>query len=162
MNLGWILNWRKIIWDIFVKNGRTLLHILDAIMELLLNFLGVITVLWFYSKMSISLGDACRNKKEWNIIMYITLKLFSKKRERKKKTVWLDLSEDCTDVLRPMSKFLNICTFSFFKFFNLILFIFLYSRFLVVINFIHISVYMSVSLSLKWYLPHSTCSYHVP
>ena len=86
MNLGWILNWRKIIWDIFVKNGGTWLHILDGIMELLSNFLDVITVL-LYSKMSISLGDAYRNKKEWNIIMYMTLKLFSKKRERKKNTV---------------------------------------------------------------------------
>ena len=32
--------------------------------------------------------------------------------------------------------------FFFFFFFNLILFIFLYSRFLLVINFIHISVYI--------------------
>ena len=44
--------------------------------------------------------------------------------------------------------------FFFFKnFFDLILFIFLYSRFLLVINFIHISVYMSIPIS-QFIPPH--------
>ena len=38
-------------------------------------------------------------------------------------------------------------SFYFFKFLNFILFTFLYSRFLLVINFIHISVYMSIPLA---------------
>ena len=38
-------------------------------------------------------------------------------------------------------------------FFNLILFIFLYSRFLLVIHFIHISVYMSILISQFISLP---------
>ena len=37
--------------------------------------------------------------------------------------------------------------FFFFEFLNFILFIFLYSRFLLVIHFIHISVYMSIPIS---------------
>ena len=43
--------------------------------------------------------------------------------------------------------------FFFFKFFNFILFIFLYSRFLLVINFIHISVYMSIPIA-QFITPH--------
>ena len=39
-----------------------------------------------------------------------------------------------------------LIAFSFFEFLNCILFIFLYSRFLLVIHFIHISVYMSIPI----------------
>ena len=42
---------------------------------------------------------------------------------------------------------LVIATVFFFLFLNFILFIFLYSRFLLVIHFIHISVYMSIPIS---------------
>ena len=41
----------------------------------------------------------------------------------------------------------------FFEFFNFILFIFLYSRFLLVIYFIHISVYTSIPISQSITLP---------
>ena len=41
---------------------------------------------------------------------------------------------------------LSILFYFFFEFLNFILFIFLYSRFLLVINFIHIGVYMSIPI----------------
>ena len=43
--------------------------------------------------------------------------------------------------------FLRFCFVLFFEYLNFILFIFLYSRFLLVIYFIHISVYMSIPIS---------------
>ena len=49
MNLGWILNGRKIIWNI-VFNWGTWLCVFDDTMELLSVFLSVVTILWLYSK----------------------------------------------------------------------------------------------------------------
>ena len=43
----------------------------------------------------------------------------------------------------------QLIVFLFFEFLNFILFIFLYSRFLLVIYFIHISVYMSIPKFLE-------------
>ena len=46
-----------------------------------------------------------------------------------------------------------VCVFSFFEFLNFILF-FLYSRFLLVIHFIHISVYVNPNLPIHHHPPH--------
>ena len=52
-------------------------------------------------------------------------------------------------------------SFFFFKFLNLILLIFLYSRFLLVIHFIHISVYLSIPIA-QFITPPSPSSHCFP
>ena len=57
-------------------------------------------------------------------------------------------------------EFLNFILFYFFWIFEFY-FIFLYSRFLLIINFIHISVYMSISID-QFITPPSTPHCHFP